>query len=227
MLSVILTNKWKLSGILILITLGTAGVLWYQNDIDSKAELGVGAPVESTVSTTEKQQEAINDGTNDSKKPDTVSKPAAFRSSSYGFGTLPKVPPDYPDKGFRWRYFTDDPIFELIARVRLKIWNEQKRYAIGASFMHGRIYPIFQDTVYVRRETIFGQDGKEIGTFIKEVLWDSEYEPSEKQWQSPLFNMSAHIEKVINDKNLKVLDFDDAGIDPYSFLKLDKEKTND
>ena len=32
---------------------------------------------------------------------------------------------------------------ELIARVKLKIWEEQRRFAIGASFIRGKVYPIF------------------------------------------------------------------------------------
>ena len=73
----------------------------------------------------------------------------------------------------------------------------------------------------------YGQDGEVIGTYIKEILWDSDYEPSEKQWRSPFFTMSEYLEDVIKDKNLKVIDFDDAGIDPYSFLNLAKERANE
>ena len=39
--------------------------------------------------------------------------------------------------------------------------------------------------------------------------------------------MSEYLEDVIKDKNLKVIDFDDAGIDPYSFLNLVKERVNE
>ena len=100
------------------------------------------------MSTSEKQKESLDNKVDDTKQSEDNSKTAAELSSPNGFGPLPTVPPDYPDKKFHWRYYTDDPNFELIARVKLKIWEEQRKYAVGAGFMRGKIYPIFQDTVY-------------------------------------------------------------------------------
>ena len=225
----ILTNKWIIGSVVFLIILVLASVLKYQHDMDSNSrpELLTDLLIENATSKSAKQKESLDNKVNDTKQSEDDSKAAAEFASPNGFGPLPTVPPDYPDKKFGWRYYIDDPNFELIARVKLKIWREQRKYAVGVGFIHGKIYPIFKDTVYVRKKTKYGKDGEVIDTYIKEILWDSDYEPSEKQWRTPSFTMSKYLKNVIKEKNLKVINFDDAGIDPYSFLNLDKEKVNE
>ncbi len=223
----LMSNKWFISSVVLLMFFVLVGVLKYHHNSDSKSELSDSSLVENPVPTSGKQKDSSKNTVNDKKQSKDDSKTAAESLSPNGFGPLPAVPDDYPDKKFRWRYYTDNPNFELIARVKLKIWKEQGKYAVGAGFLHGKIYPIFQDAVYLHKKTRCGKDGEVIDTYIQEILWDSDYEPSEKQWRSPSFNMSKYVEDVIKEKNLKVISFDDAGIEPYQFLNFDKEKVNE
>lgn len=222
-----MSNKWIIGSVVLLIFFVLVGVLNYHRKTDSNLEISDSSVVEKTVPISGKQKDTSKNTVNDTKQSKDHSKTAAELLSPNGFGPLPTIPDDYPDKKFRWRYYTDDPNFELIARVKLKIWKEQGKYAVGAGFLHGKIYPIFQDTVYLHKKTRYGKDGEVIDTYIQEILWDSDYEPSDKQWRSPSFNMSDYVEDVIKEKNLRVINFDDAGIDPYHFLNLDKEKVNE
>ena len=102
---------------------------------------------ESIKQTVEDHEQVTNSVIVDTNASGTAPKNKRVRLSPNGFGPLSKVPRDYPDKGFRWRYYIDDPDFELIARVRLKIWTDQRIYARGASFINGKVYPILPDTV--------------------------------------------------------------------------------
>ncbi|MYB63379.1 hypothetical protein F4X73_01700 [Candidatus Poribacteria bacterium] len=242
------TKKWIFGGIAFLILFSVACVWWYHHDtatyrktlteakdylrklekakqvskVENDTEQVVSDVTEESIKqTVEEQEQVTNSVVVDTNASGTAPKNQRVRLSPNGFGPLPKVPRDYPDKGFRWRYYIDDPDFELIARVRLKIWTDQRIYARGASFINGKVYPILPDTAYVSWDTKYGYDGEIIQTYISEILWDHEHKPSAEQWQSASFNMSEYIDDVIKTKNLKVVDFENGGIDPYTFLNLE------
>ncbi len=244
------TKKWIFGGIAFLILLSVACVWWYYHDTaayrktlteakdylhklekaKNVSEIKIENDIEQSVSdvteesikqTVEKQEQVTNSVIVDTNASGTAPKNKRVRLSPNGFGPLPKVPSDYPDKNFRWRNYLDDPNFELIARVRLKIWKEQRIYAKGAGFINGKVYLTLSDTAYVRRDTKYGYDGEVIRTYISEILWDPDHQPSNEQLRSALFDYDEYIENVFKTKNLKVVDFENGGIDPYKFLNLE------
>ena len=142
------------------------------------------------------------------------------RVSPFGFGPYPKVPSDFPR----------DPIWvavdmyekinqhgrgmmkaiELMDRVVIKLWN-QGHGATSASMGDGLVYPGFPNTVYVRWDYIEELDGTitryagrtTSGPDIPESVFDD-------------------LGEGIIPPGIKVLDRDADGIDPYTFLNLNR-----
>ena len=124
--------------------------------------------------------------------------------SPHGFGPYPEVPDDYPVKPFSWDYYKNDPpIFELMARVRIKLWK-QGIHAEGITRNNGLLYPTIRGTVYVKR-------------------WHSNGASFLDLQGHPADNL-ARIEEILENGDtptgVTILDFDEAGIDPYIFLNL-------
>ena len=147
--------------------------------------------------------------------------------SPFGFGPYPEVPHDYPHKNFNWEAHLNDsnPAFELMARVRIKLWEEEQIYASGASFMHGKIYPVIRGIVYPRYKEWNGRrymyaaivHPDDIPSYIKAS--STEF-PSNSKDGPPLSPVIQYIQESIRSGTLKAIDFEDAGIDPYQFLNL-------
>ena len=125
--------------------------------------------------------------------------------SPYGFGPYPEVPVDYPYK---------DPFalsiggcstkeLELIERVLIKLWNQGNTNITGGFFMSGKVYPNYSETAYTR-QTGNGENGgfMYIG--------------------SPDFP-EPDLESIQSGKiKGQLRDLDSSGIEPYSFLGLDR-----
>ncbi len=134
--------------------------------------------------------------------------------SPYGFGPYPELPPDYPG--------AEDPKFwtyqrtvknELMERVCIKLWKQGKR-THGASFENGLVYPIYPNTLIIKwktEETPFG---------TRKVARRAKGSPETEDFQRS-FRVSPPTEDDI-PSYITVIDFEDAGIDPYDFLDLDK-----
>ena len=122
--------------------------------------------------------------------------------SAHGFGPYPEVPADFPVNVNWSTYETKLPIFELMARVQIKLW-EQGHNVTGISQENGVMHPIIRGTVYIE----WSRDGKE-------VLGITGHPD----------DMSDAVVDQITSGNiptwLTVLDFDTTGIDPYQFLDL-------
>ena len=122
--------------------------------------------------------------------------------SPHGFGAYPEVPADFPED-VNWSDYEEDlPIYELMARVHIKLW-EQGQKAEGISEKSGLMYPIIRGTVYIR----WSRSGKEVIGFTGH--------PSDMS--DAVVNQ---IEAGIIPAGLTVLDYETAGIDPYEFLNL-------
>ena len=122
--------------------------------------------------------------------------------SAHGFGPYPEVPADFPINVNWSTYETKLPVFELMIRVRIKLW-EQGHNVTGISQENGVMHPIIRGTVYIE----WSRDGKE-------VLGITGHPD----------DMSDAVVDQIESGNiptwLTVLDYDTTGIDPYEFLDL-------
>ena len=137
------------------------------------------------------------------------------RESPYGLGPYPDIPPDFPkqdifDKLERYAETGHANIsHELMYRVVIKLWNQGKKADSAIrSGSNGRVYPLYNDTVYVKWSELEHEDGS-IETYMGSYLSRTslaDYEESVANGTQPSW--------------LKVIRYEDGGIDPYSFLDL-------
>ena len=233
--------KWIIGAIALLIIIAGACVLWYRYDTapyrqqaaDAKqllrqseieksqkskvAKQAADAPAESTTPTAEK---SINESTAEVENPTDAEKnqqagPTADiaakldeKVSPYGFGPYPKLPQDFPAQDF-WE-FPRDKNMELMDRVLIKLWEQGKR-PHGVTMEEGLVYPTLPNTLVVkwkteitpfgtRKKAVRVQYPPEAASFIRS------HQPSIYEGDIP-----AHF---------KVIEYKDAGIDPYQFLDL-------
>lgn len=130
--------------------------------------------------------------------------------SPHGFGPYPMVSDDYP-LTTEWERFPDNPdkTHELLSRVLVKLWTEGKTNFSGGSIENGKVYPHFNDTVYVTWREYEDTNGKmvrRVGTITSGTRV--------KFTRADLYNPPP---------GLRVLDFETAGIDPYQYLNLPKK----
>jgi len=130
--------------------------------------------------------------------------------SPFGFGPYPKVPEDYPSKVSWNRHYPDatDEVrreLELISRVLVKLWTDGDKNFRGGSTYKGKVYPHYNDTVYVKYK--YGMiDGR----------W-TKYGIRAKSGPQVSYNMS---DLDNPPPHLRILDLDSSGFDPYQFLDL-------
>ncbi len=131
------------------------------------------------------------------------------RESPHGLGPYPEIPPDYPrqnvwaelEESYNKGYATID--HELIHRVLIKLWKRGKKTDSGVlSDRNGRVYPLYKDTVYVKRKEY--KDGSVFSMLSHGSL--GQYEEAVREGIEPSW--------------IKVIPREDGGIDPYSFLSL-------
>ena len=129
------------------------------------------------------------------------------RVSPYGFGPYPEIPADYPipPGKFEWKFWGRTEHGELMSRVRIKLWNQGIK-SEGATFVNGKVYPIIKGTVYVEWDGNFprgitGHPDDDIDA-IDEALEEGKALP----------------------EGITVLDRNEAGINPYTFLELNQKE---
>ena len=189
------------------------------------------ASMENLTSTAEKQRiKSIGEDaeTNTDKPTESVSLPSIRtdstekpRFSPNGFGPYPKVPKDYlltcgPTSWQMMDLFGGPPPtreIELIDRVMVKLWKDGDTRIQGGTFENGKVYVNYHDRVYVNYNTYIKHDGT-TGRYISR--WGSHSSvpiPTEAQM------LAGDI-----PEGLEVIDLDikDPGIEPYSFLDLDR-----
>jgi hypothetical protein len=192
-------NKWILGGVAFLIVFSVACVLWYQHgtapyrqdaakseqllwqseiaqkvsDTDSETKQAAEAPVESTTSTTEKP--IITETTGAVLETDEAAvtqRNTKTLVSPHGFGPFPSIP-----KGYlylkNWKKYTvagEGPEFELMARVRIKLWKQGIRTQ-GIVTRGPLMFPITGGTVYYSEtQGILSHPEDNLGPF--DLEWD-------------------------------------------------------
>lgn len=120
--------------------------------------------------------------------------------SPHGFGPYPTTPADFP-LPVDWTDRTEQQ--ELLMRVMIKAWTEGERF-IGGNIVNGKVRLNFPNTVYVRYKEIPTADGSVISTRVIAGATDVEVPPPGEDFPP----------------GVRVLDFDEAGIDPYEYLDL-------
>ena len=120
--------------------------------------------------------------------------------SPHGFGPYPEVPEDFPLPVY-WTDRTERQ--ELLMRVMIKAWTEGERF-ISGNIVDGKVCLNFPNTVYVRYKEIPTADGSVISTRVIAGATDIEGPPPGEDFPP----------------GVRVLDFDEAGIDPYEYLDL-------
>ena len=136
------------------------------------------------------------------------------RVSLFGFGAYPEIPPDYREPDV-WERIEElaitDPSRaerqELMARVCIKLWK-QGRHSVGASRdrQTGLIYPHYPNTAYVRWAWDVDENGHPIryAAGVKGGADLAQYHHYFAEGEIP--------------PHITVIDYEDAGIDPYQFL---------
>jgi hypothetical protein len=149
----------------------------------------------------------------------TEASTAEVPTSPFGFGPYPQIPDDYPynpiwtdaRKGSRER-MSNGQIrnFELMGRVRIKLWNQGHRFdSATISYDGSRMYPLEPMTVYVRWKEFVEDDGT-----------ISRYSSSTTaHWSIPDADLD-QIEEGIIPPGYKVLSLDEDYINPLEFLNL-------
>ncbi|MDE0017249.1 MAG: hypothetical protein OXU51_13780 [Candidatus Poribacteria bacterium] len=139
--------------------------------------------------------------------------------SPFGFGPYPEVPEAYREKigppSWEWpeeiqqrQTPTRRRRFELMGRVLIKLWNNGDREFTGATTGHGKIYPTYPRTAYVRYTQKEGPDGS--FRISGSIRAGSDFpKMSQEQLEKGEFPAGFHI-----------LDESSEGIDPFEFLDL-------
>jgi len=185
------------------------------------------ASVEGTTPTTDKQSNNTIDAGNGDTTPNEThanlteqaqetENTEGVKVSPHGFGPYPEVPADYFRQPSWLKYPNGVPgdaaePFEIMDRVLIKLWNQGHKNITGASFSpDGKVYPHYANTAYVSYgKKIILPDGN-VYQPVKSVKGGPDIAPFTKQIMNG--NTPAHI---------KLLDYDSAGIDAYTFLKED------
>ena len=173
-------------------------------------ERAADASMESTTPTTEKSvngntAEVENSTEAETQQTDTSTTTAESKDvpmSPHGFGPYPEVPNDFPENVDWDDYANDLPIYELMTRVQIKLWNQGQR-AVGIFKEGGLLYPTIQGSIYIR----WGDNGKDIVDFSGHPD-DISDEIEDQLWEG------------IIPSGFKILNYDESGIDPYKFLNL-------
>lgn len=127
--------------------------------------------------------------------------------SPFGFGPYPVVPEDYPisPSEFKWEFWGETIEGELMSRVRIKLWKQGIR-SEGASFQNGKVYPIILGTVYIE------WDGDKISRMTGHP--DDDFDAIEAALETG----------QSSPEGITIFNYNEAGIDPYTFLYLNKKE---
>ncbi len=170
------------------------------------------------------QNTHLNDETLLGISVDTFESPEELRVSPFGFGPYPEIPEDYP-YDVAWDSLSmanipheRQPTFELLSRVRVKLWKQGDRDVIGLKLdTNQKVYLIYPRTVYLRYK-IHEHFGDDSDSFLfgygisADTFGGSDISPSEH----------TRIAEGEKPPGIRILDYDSSGFDPYEFLGLNK-----
>lgn len=126
--------------------------------------------------------------------------------SPYGFGPYPPLPEGWPADIWPRK----SPNHELMIRVQIKLVS-QGINALGAIIEDGLVYPIIDNTVYIRWEEEGGE--RWISDLAGEPAACDRIEAIEKEKRRDFTEADI-------PSDIKQVPFDEGGIDPYEFLGL-------
>ena len=237
-------NKWIIGCFSLLIVISVSCIIWYryetgkhrkalhdvteyvlQREVNRKTNIKA-ASKERTVlsienSVTTADEDVIDDISlgvtipNQKEQPKELENTDNLRVSPLGFGPYPEIPSDYSLRTPIWLRKTDmipnhaDLPFEIMDRVLIKLWNQGHKNITGASYSpnEGKVYPYFANTAYVSYRQFKLPDGT-VQRYITRVRGGADIAPYFKQ-----------IKNGTAPDFIKVIDYESAGIDPYTFLK--------
>lgn len=141
--------------------------------------------------------------------------------SPFGFGPYPEIPIDYPHLS-SWDQLAgeDDPEWELMARVMIKLWTQGKR-ATAASIENGLVYPTFTNTVYIKWDEYEGPNGPV--RYISSVTGD----PAAAMQLDAIRDSRDRDESLSEDdlsSHITFIPYDEGGINPYTFFDLPEKQ---
>ena len=148
--------------------------------------------------------------------------------SPYGFGPYPEVPSDFPGTPIwerdSWQHegalgFSEEhkKNLELLSRVLVKLWVDQGVGSyLGGAVSHdtGLVYPYFENTIYVKR-TIGRKPDETEGVAVAEIISPGNLLLTGEE-------MDRFRETGETPPDLRVLQINTDGIDPYEFLNFQR-----
>ncbi len=141
--------------------------------------------------------------------------------SSYGFGPYPEVPADFPFP-VEWEFPGSNANHELMQRVAIKLWT-QGIETMGVMMKNGLVYPNYIDTVYV----CWGETTDDDGNPLQYMTNLGGYPPAcLRIEENNIARLGERGPRTAEDipSDITVLLYDEAGINPYTFLDLPKPK---
>ncbi len=126
--------------------------------------------------------------------------------SPFGFGAYPEVPEGWPAD--IWPRKSAD--HELMVRVQIKLIS-QGINALGAIMEDGLVYPTIDDTVYIRWDEEAGE------RYVSETAGDAE---ACERLESIIEARGDDFTEADIPSDIKIVSYEEAGIDPYTFLNL-------
>ena len=135
-----------------------------------------------------------------------------MRVSPYGFDPYPEIPEDFGP--VKWPRSSAN--HESMKRVRIKLWKEDIK-AEGSTMDSGKVYPIIKGILYVRWQEIDYGNGpvRYLGRFLGD--------PDDTKHVRSIAKKKDKARESFTEADvpwLLLVPFEDAGIDPYTFLDL-------
>ena len=189
-------------------------------------------PTDKIMSSDEKPITKITDDVQNNSEAETEQSVISVstgetRVSAFGFGPYPELPPDFPDQDiFAPPYYSenpndpykDDPEYELMDRVRVKLWK-QGIQTTGVYTSGGLVYPTIPGTIYVKYERIEIADG--VVSTRRSLSGDPEaLHRIGHLWQK---DGTHTLVPISFPPDITVIDADIGGINPWTLLDLQEE----
>ncbi len=222
-------TRWIIGGIVALLIVAGACVLWYQHDTapykqeaaeaekllrqaeKSKKVSKTGNKAEQTTDVTPADSETPDADTLLTDDEEVATTEETPKVSPFGLGPYPEIPKEW-DTPYLWK--TCETIeSELLSRVDIKMHNEgirSKYSSIGIDSGTGRITPIEWGSVLV--EYVTDKNG-ERGEGIVSVMGHPDDVPPGTRW--------THASEV--PSHLKIVTAEEVSFDPYEYLGLQKQ----
>ena len=115
------------------------------------------------------------------------------------------MPEDYPNE-VDWT-LRDSAQLELLTRVLIKLWKSGERNFRGGGTHKGKVYPWYDNTIYVDIHYYRNEDGEIIGSSGKKMSGPRVDWSGIDDWENP-------------PPGIRILQLKSSGIDPYEYLDL-------